>query len=36
MPRRELAERFAAEHERRYGYRDAEAEVELVNDPPRP
>jgi N-methylhydantoinase A len=27
----ELAERFAAEHERRYGYRDAEAEIELVN-----
>ena len=27
----ELAERFAAEHERRYGYRDPEAEVELVN-----
>ncbi|MEO8091233.1 MAG: hydantoinase/oxoprolinase family protein, partial [bacterium] len=27
----ELAERFAAEHERRYGYRDDEAEVELVN-----
>jgi N-methylhydantoinase A len=26
----ELAERFAAEHERRYGYRDPEAEVELV------
>jgi N-methylhydantoinase A len=26
----ELAERFAAEHERRYGYRD-DAEVELVN-----
>ena len=29
----ELAERFAAEHERRYGYRDPDAEVELVNDP---
>jgi N-methylhydantoinase A len=27
----ELAERFAAEHERHYGYRDPEAEVELVN-----
>ena len=27
----ELAEAFAAEHERRYGYRDAEAAVELVN-----
>ncbi|MDX6583616.1 MAG: N-methylhydantoinase [Solirubrobacterales bacterium] len=27
----ELAERFAAEHERRYGYRDAVAPVELVN-----
>jgi N-methylhydantoinase A len=27
----ELAERFAAEHERRYGYRDPGAEVELVN-----
>jgi N-methylhydantoinase A len=27
----ELAERFAAEHERRYGYREADAEVELVN-----
>ena len=27
----ELAEGFAAEHERRYGYRDPEAEVELVN-----
>ena len=27
----ELAERFAAEHERRYGYRDPDAEVELVN-----
>ncbi len=26
----ELAELFAAEHERRYGYRDPEAEVELV------
>ena len=26
----DLAERFAAEHERRYGYRDPEAEVELV------
>ncbi len=26
----ELVERFAAEHERRYGYRDPEAEVELV------
>ena len=26
-------ERFAAEHERRYGYRDPDAEVELVNDP---
>jgi N-methylhydantoinase A len=41
----ELAERFAAEHERRYGYRDPDAEVELVNirlalvvpaTPPRP
>jgi N-methylhydantoinase A len=41
----ELAERFAAEHERRYGYRDPGAEVELVNirlalvvpaTPPRP
>ena len=31
----ELAERFAAEHERRYGYRDPDAEVELVNDPAR-
>jgi N-methylhydantoinase A len=27
----ELAERFAAEHERRYGYRDPDAQVELVN-----
>jgi N-methylhydantoinase A len=27
----ELAEGFAAEHERRYGYRDPDAEVELVN-----
>jgi N-methylhydantoinase A len=27
----ELAEEFAAEHERRYGYRDDAAEVELVN-----
>ncbi len=27
----ELAEAFAAEHERRYGYRDSEAPVELVN-----
>jgi N-methylhydantoinase A len=27
----ELAERFAAEHEARYGYRDDEAPVELVN-----
>ena len=27
----ELAERFAAEHERRYGYRDPDAEIELVN-----
>jgi N-methylhydantoinase A len=27
----ELAERFAAEHERRYGYRDPGGEVELVN-----
>jgi N-methylhydantoinase A len=27
----ELAERFAAEHERRYGYRDPDADVELVN-----
>jgi N-methylhydantoinase A len=27
----ELAERFAAEHERRYGYRDPESAVELVN-----
>lgn len=27
----ELIEGFAAEHERRYGYRDPEAEVELVN-----
>jgi N-methylhydantoinase A len=27
----ELCERFAAEHERRYGYRDPDAEVELVN-----
>ena len=26
----ELGERFASEHERRYGYRDPEAEVELV------
>ena len=26
----ELAERFAAEHEQRYGYRDPEGEVELV------
>jgi N-methylhydantoinase A len=27
----ELAERFAAEHERRYGYRDPDADVELVH-----
>ena len=27
----DLRERFAAEHERRYGYRDPDAEVELVN-----
>jgi N-methylhydantoinase A len=27
----ELREEFAAEHERRYGYRDADAEIELVN-----
>ena len=27
----ELVESFAAEHERRYGYRDPDAEVELVN-----
>jgi len=27
----DLCERFAAEHERRYGYRDPDAEVELVN-----
>jgi N-methylhydantoinase A len=27
----ELAERFAAAHEERYGYRDPDAEVELVN-----
>jgi len=27
----DLRERFAAEHERRYGYRDPNAEVELVN-----
>ena len=27
----DLAERFAAEHERRYGYRDPDGEVELVN-----
>ncbi len=27
----ELAEGFAAEHERRYAYRDPEAEVELIN-----
>jgi N-methylhydantoinase A len=27
----DLAEEFAAEHERRYGYRDPEGEVELVN-----
>ena len=27
----EFAERFAREHERRYGYRDPEGEVELVN-----
>ena len=27
----ELAERFAAEHEIRYGYRDPDADVELVN-----
>jgi N-methylhydantoinase A len=27
----ELVERFAAEHERRYGYRDPDADVELVN-----
>jgi N-methylhydantoinase A len=28
---KELAERFAAAHEARYGYRDEESEVELVN-----
>jgi N-methylhydantoinase A len=28
---RELAERFAVEHEQRYGYRDPESPVELVN-----
>ncbi len=28
---RDLAERFAIEHERRYGYRDPEAEVEVVS-----
>jgi N-methylhydantoinase A len=28
---RDLAEHFAAEHERRYGYRDPDAKVELVN-----
>jgi N-methylhydantoinase A len=27
----DLAERFAAEHERRYGYRDPDAQIELVN-----
>ena len=27
----DLAERFAAEHERRYGYRDPGAQIELVN-----
>jgi N-methylhydantoinase A len=27
----ELVERFAAEHERRYGYRDPDAEIELVH-----
>ena len=27
----DLAERFAAEHERRYGYRDPGAEIELVH-----
>jgi N-methylhydantoinase A len=27
----ELSERFADEHERRYGYRDPDAEIELVN-----
>src|SRR5204863_148138 len=27
----DLRERFAAEHERRYGYRDPDAEIELVN-----
>jgi N-methylhydantoinase A len=27
----DLAERFAAAHEERYGYRDPEGEVELVN-----
>src|SRR5204862_2654141 len=27
----DLAEGFAAEHERRYGYRDPDAEIELVN-----
>jgi N-methylhydantoinase A len=27
----DLGERFAAEHERRYGYRDPDAEIELVN-----
>jgi N-methylhydantoinase A len=27
----DLAERFASEHERRYGYRDPDAPVELVN-----
>jgi N-methylhydantoinase A len=27
----DLAERFAAEHQRRYGYRDPDGEVELVN-----
>ncbi len=27
----DLAQRFAAEHERRYGYRDPDAEIELVN-----
>lgn len=27
----DLGERFAAEHDRRYGYRDPEAEIELVN-----
>ncbi len=30
-PPEQLRERFAAEHERRYGYRDERGEVELVN-----